>query len=212
MEFINTNRDYIEIKRDDNGDIIAQPIISNNIYSPVVNEDRIVQIADTLYKVFDEGVVSAPIDSYSMLAQINSVNDNSIKERGFNFIPHLTENSPNYLDYAQNGNQRVKIRLVVTSDFWGRFLAEKLNITANTHKRVLGIWWLSKRTITYDYFIRFNFKDSPQNQSIIVSGKQYASHVTQRIVSQRIVVVKKFNCWATTPNVNYEHAAINGNL
>ena len=84
-------------------------------------------------------------------------------------------------------------------------------IEARCQKRTAGIWWTTSRTVTYDFDISYTTGYYPNNKyhKIKMSGTRKDNKIRRtEIYSGRSIQITRYNCWATTPSIDYAHAMI----
>ncbi len=163
---------YVEII-DDEGMMEACTKVSNSPLKYIINEDQIIQIGDSLYKVLSNYIVKAKIEEYKFLKCLNekdipNISDNpkfdvyksnslSLKKdvtynAGYDHVKRSTE--------LNNNNRRVKMRIHIyqvwplgVSDIWcdHRIAAQR---------QILGVWFNYNAEIDAQIKIRYDYRDN----------------------------------------------------
>jgi hypothetical protein len=74
------SNDFIVLYEDDDGEFILETMLSSKRDRYFINSDRLFQIGDHVYKVFEDGTASTHIDNLYKLTQIESFSINAIPE------------------------------------------------------------------------------------------------------------------------------------
>jgi len=159
----NKHQKFVDIVNVD-GEFEAIEKLSSSFYKYFINEDRIVQIGDRLYKVLEDKIVMTDLHNYDKLLVIDELNIQDF-EKDANFevqeenILHLKKSTGHSVDYGdedisvEQSSRRVKLRVKV---YWsGIMLWREYKITAQ--KKILGIWFNYNVDITAEIKWRVDY-------------------------------------------------------
>lgn len=221
LEHVNKNNHYLEISNNDNNEQEYRAIYSDNPYSFLAQENRMIIIGESCIKVFDDGIITAPLESFNDLISIkDKVASKVSKNNDFDVrIFKLEEfqqkaNCPNEDETrATNGSERTKLQIgngfaqVNTSS--GPTMATNCWIIIRPYKRTLGVWFYAQRTISgaIDATIGYN-NGSPQSHTVSRTIPPTLSYVQTRDIytpvsgSPSNVHFQNYYAWGDTPSTD----------
>jgi hypothetical protein len=170
------NSQYVQLEKDDDGELCFVTRLENSLFRYVINQDQIVRVGDRLWKVLENGIVEALVDSsknangtnnnvsyyYKILLTITDNNVSSVVKQYPNIsytpsIPPVQKGNYGRSITEDKKNNAKKERLwywigimdykVVNSEIVYRGV--ELNI--RSYHKTLGIWWYCKRTINANF-------------------------------------------------------------
>ena len=78
QNYVDLHSSTLELRTDRNKEYEYRPYFSDNEYSIVANEDRLVVVGETCIKIFDDGIVTTDKANISLLSDINEVSVENI--------------------------------------------------------------------------------------------------------------------------------------
>ena len=146
--------DYFQLTTDKKGEQTFEPCLPSTPFRYIANQNRMFQVGDTVYKVFEYDIVSADKDKYKLLMAVTADNLNNLSSELTLISNNSSGSKTTYFDAlyieeeAINGNNKIR----VTIDYYLK------NQGYNVYKYKLapeiralykvGIWWWCKRTIS----------------------------------------------------------------
>ena len=114
--------DYFQLTTDDEGEQTFEPCLPSTPYRYIANQSRMFQVGDTVYKVFEDGIVFADKDDYKLLMTVTANNLNNLSPE-LNLISNYSSGSKtDYFDalYIEKEatNWSTNDRIRVTIDFY----------------------------------------------------------------------------------------------
>lgn len=193
-EFASTYSNFFEISTINGCELQLSPLLINIPYRYLINEEHLVQIGDTVYKVFKNFSVKAHINH---LAQIRKITDEQFNQKlqdqsivfcdllnGETIFDLKSESSNNeycgsslsaFQEYDKN-----KTIMTITAGAANVTGGSKryTNFNISAWKKTLGIWWPVNRTISYEIYtgVRYLYWKPPYVPSagIWTEGTTYA--------------------------------------
>lgn len=161
------SNDFIQLIEDENGEIILEKTLSANRDRYFINSDRLFQIGDFIYKIFEDGTASTHVDNLHKLVQNKSFSVYSIPEDTEITVTHFNPNrsTPNLKDATYNcGNSdifyspdnldyRVATEVDVELRNYSGVHTYTILYVANTVKAFRKRWWgwaFSNRLLEYE--------------------------------------------------------------
>ena len=149
--------DWLEIVKDNQGELEYNPIYADNNYSMIAGVDRMIIVGEYALKVFDDGLISAPLEALEVLrsSEGQSVNDVAknkdfmVTEFSSNTYAQKTNCGLDREDISTNGNNRTKLTLeAYLKAFNSAFPIPvgEAQATIIPQLRTLGIWFRARRT------------------------------------------------------------------
>ncbi|MBN2521589.1 MAG: hypothetical protein JXB17_13840 [Bacteroidales bacterium] len=175
--FVASNNEYLQLIEDVGGELTLETILYKSPNRYFINKDKMFQINETVYKIFDKGIASTKIDKINKLRTIdeNSLlsynNDPDIRLMNVNGGSSSTRLKDaayncgtNDDDYESSGNDRTHMWIeCYEMDIWDEPNQIIAGTTVSTYflirpyKRILGIWYWCKRTISADIKTRLDY-------------------------------------------------------
>jgi len=141
MSFVNENRNYLSVSYDDDGDMVVEPIVSNNLMRAFINEDGLFQIADSVYKVFETATVGTKVTDLQLLKDAEETDIEQLVSSGNANYLRWTTGMYSYRTVYWSNKKRLVARLFLWfEDGW--FYVFEAKSTAQT--KVFGTWWQMK--------------------------------------------------------------------
>lgn len=179
LRFVEENSNYLQIEVDEDGETSIMPKNFHSTEKFIMNENKMYQIGNRVYRVFDNGVVSTSLENSQNLTNIKEENILSYQSDGrylytfnasvINCKSGLAACGNAASDFHANGSERVVIKIWATSvrttdplgNPFNSFLAFKYE--AYAQKRTLGIWFGCSRTINarFDATVTFGGRYFP---------------------------------------------------
>lgn len=183
--FVKENSDYFFI-REEEGEKYLTSYLEFSSYYQFVDENRMLQIGNNVIKVFDEGVINAPIDKEEDLLNVTSFYEPA--KEGFNYFE--TPKSEFYTEYKDddedgcncnhietvarktNGNNRTYVRFyinpvsiiddnpLVTAYYQEmEYYYNDYKMKIRPYHRIMFVWYWCRRTISYN--VSYTVYDTP---------------------------------------------------
>lgn len=161
-DFVKENPDYFYI-REEEGEKYLTSYLEYSSYYQFVDENKMLQIGENVIKVFNEGVVIAPVDQEERLLNITSFYEPT--QENFAYYENaLSESQSVFKDDNEcnctpieviargtNGNNRTYVRFYrdgLYDDYGFGIITYYMKI--RPYKRTLGVWYWCNRTIHYN--------------------------------------------------------------
>lgn len=177
--YVEKNKDYLRLSKNEDGEYVYETVLDGNPFRYIINEDRLFIIGNSVYKVFEDGVVSTDIENIDKLqaAKSLSVSNMSI-DCDLSITPLTVKNICNGSkdsEYncgtsatarATDDRDRTKIEISIGFlDVEGNEVDPPMTIFENRifirpYKRTLGIWYWCSRTISCDLKIAVDYETS----------------------------------------------------
>ena len=154
--FVKLNSANIQLYTDNKGDIYCLPIENDNVERYLLNEDKMYIIGTSVYKKFDNDIISTNI------ANIKALKEASNPEMIQSSISHISENKTSIQKVStlfitsqeENGdwkighdNYRLNLR-IATENAGSTHVRTTVKLT--NFARYLGIWWARTRNCSYE--------------------------------------------------------------
>jgi len=164
LKFVEENNKYIQMIIEENGDTSIATRYDNSPYRYIINEEKMYQVKNSVFKVFSEGIVSTSIKN---IEELRNCSEDNIIDLQKNPEFHFMQNSSKLLlksteaycgdkkeDFQQNGNNRTVIKIWAEEHYtfdplgapWGSHI--KFHYKTYPQKRTWGAWFGCTRTIT----------------------------------------------------------------
>lgn len=179
---------FVEII-DSDGELEAETKLSKSMYKYVINVDRMVQIEEDVYKVFDDYLVSAKANKYQSLLRLNESDVLNLDENsGFKvfkskvlFQHKNTGHSTSHgdIDWSAEQSKR-RVKLEIELDWEGIQLWRIHRIAAQ--KKVLAIWWNYKADISTEIKWRYDYYGSGYGPWVTHSEKYTYDEVYEDVI------------------------------
>ena len=234
--------EYLVLEQEESGDYILLHALESTPKRFIANKNRLLQIGNTLYKVFEHNVVMADVQYRLTLESLteetyrNAISneiqlmicEDELKDDTYN-IPFNGEfqiiGGRRHIVERRNTNSSERIRVRVYFDkmpvrLAGHTVAWDISVSfdAGAYNRVLGIWYVAQRTISYDINIIYDYRKN-YNSPWERKGVYRASHsgIRSRGESRTFITFRHegpwrpmedqlhfaaLNCWAKQPNTN----------
>lgn len=168
--YVNYHNDKLALKVDDDNEMLYYPYYSENRYSIVANEDRLLQVGNMFMKVFDDGIALTTVEYINELQKVNEIsvkkimsnsNDNIVfysYEDDEIIIKSACGSAKSFEERNTKGKYRTKLKIKAGNEITSLTFSEKegLKITYRVYsygrirgyKKFLGIWFYTKKQIT----------------------------------------------------------------
>lgn len=220
LSFIDANSKYISLTKY-NEELSTEPFLVGNSSRYIANEDGMFAIKDTVYKVLKEGFVSTSRSNIAALSNLDSKNISTVYlDDKFTFASFKQESTTRVMvtgpgeiarRHVDVGRDRIVMKIECFSLSAAGMTSYELSVCASPQKKVLWSWNSTSRTITYDFYVKFY--GAGVNEAIILdeSGTQSGYRVEKILyggTSAPSINITSYNCWATTPSVDFIKASI----
>ena len=137
LSFINEHQAYLSISYDDEGDMVIEPAVSNNLMRAFMNEDRLFQIADSVYKVFETVTVGTKTADIQLLMETEESDVAQLVSSGNASYLRYETGMYSYRTVYWANNKRLVARLFL----WHIGIQYEYEAKSTAQKRVAGTWW-----------------------------------------------------------------------
>lgn len=156
----------LSLKTNSDRELEYRPYFSDNYFSAIAGKDRLFIAGDSCYKVFDDGLVSTRKDNMESLKAMSAVSVRDVQQTdeiivsASNVERTIDRSSCDPIENVERStNRRDRTKLIIGCSKVSRsgtsllFLYGKIR----PYKRVLGIWYYAKRTISGKFFATAEF-------------------------------------------------------
>jgi len=204
--FLTENQNFFSITLDDVGDRVIEPALSSNMMRWFINEDRLFQIGDTIFKVLENLTVGTNLSDILVFEGVNETNVAQAIGNGDVFIFSENGESLQLKDGAHNcgiqaskaewsGPERVNIRITVAYahlggyDYVPKATNEWTQLSIKGYRKKLGAWVNVSRTITCDVKIAtgyYNWNSYTWNRKIgtHATNGTFTKHLSKILTSE----------------------------
>ncbi len=223
IQYVNENSDKLELTEDKNGELEYKPIYADNPFSLIAGKNRMIIIGSKCVKIFDDGLITAPLNMFNDLNVIDDKKISSVSvKNGFEVVV-FKFNDTNIKAIcgseaearSDDGRDRTRIRLILTEALVntssGQTWSSNPWYEVRPFMRTLGIWYHAQRTISggissnlgYDSFngtpviIPFNRTISP-SLSYVQTVSSYIPTVDGNLPNNLRFL--NYNAWGDTPS------------
>lgn len=218
---VEKNQDFLQIVKNIQGEMEFKPFYSDNPYSMIASENRMIIVGEKCIKVFDDGLVSAPISMFNELVAVNNkFTSDVLKKEGFEVTTIKFEDvstkasCPTQAETrADNGRNRTLLRiginLALVNTSSGQTWASHSWIEVRPYMKTLGIWYYAQRTISGNLTATIGYNDGngmPQSHTInrtiypSLSYVESINHYEPIPGNPSYVHFKKYSALGTTPS------------
>lgn len=220
LAFVQANSNYIELVEDGDGEMYIEPIHARSPFKYLMNEDCIMEIDGAIYKVFEDGLVA----TNENIELLKALDGKSCKiasgNNNFRIIPYTNEivTKATNCGYHHEARQTVsRDRVLLELDISNVASSPPIHqgrVTIRPYKKTLGVWYWCSRTISYNINVAVYLSQSGKIEKFYRSGEQYDSKIEFVMfggTGYTSSYFAGFNCWATTPSVDYQRAILQCN-
>jgi hypothetical protein len=232
-DVVKKNNQYLTLVKDDNDEYVLEHFLYNNPSRYIINSDRMFQIKDNVYKVFEKAYAYTNIENIDELIRLNELNLTFNND-----YPKITivNSNPNIesKDAANNcgsgekskpsDNDRDRIRLTIGAHQppagAGGWSVARCYYLIRPYKKILGIWyWVSGRTMRASIKIALDYlTPGGWDRSILIKTYHdvYASKLEDEGVAwvyfgqtdyNLMVHFGSYDCWASSYSVGLHKPA-----
>lgn len=214
---------YVEIVEED-GVYEAVTRLSSSVLKYVLNEDQIVQVGPSLFKVFSADIVKTELQNYQKLMHLEELDlqrmtENSefevVKNEKYSIKKDVANNAGygGRNDSPEQSKRRVKLELYMNQVWpWGVSDAG-CEHTITPQKKILGIWFNYNATIIAEIKYRYDYKDELDvwhTDDITFTYNQYDDKIFYRyhvylynyMVNDNYFHFRGYDCTATTNDIS----------
>lgn len=177
-QLVKNNSDYLQLLKDENGEFTLESAFWDDARRRLINVDKMYQIGETVFKLFNFGVVSTHVQNIETLKQITEANYLNYRDDKRFEIGIQNVNTGKMLkdgayncgtwkeDRATNGNDRTYLRVGIFGENLDGGTYQWTQCLVRPYKKTLGIWYWCFRHISCDvrtatdYFIYYNTSGS----------------------------------------------------
>lgn len=232
--YVQNNDAYIYLAEDENDwqSLEARFDICPQYY--IMNLNRMYIVGDSVYKVFDEGLLITSTENYLEMIGIADedlvlyleypeyffiANFQSSKKKGTKDNAYNAGTNPKPASRkATTGNRRTTIRLKILPKGYNSYtqvFSRTVTCKARSYRRVLGVWFHSKSTLSVSFRFRLDYIGTDNDQKLVKIV------LPPLIQDKKATAVYKFetkfqndhfgglDAWAKTPETDYARIQIN---
>ena len=210
-EHIAEHPEYLELVLDEEGDYEFLPKYDGNIFRYVMNEDRMFQVGDTIFKVFKNAVIAASTaDGITALFAVTEENiENAIENPIFHVLyqdirihkGNYGKSQTLYSPVASNGKERVKVEYSLILETWlPTMLIYQCNVLVRAQSRAnknTSCWTICTRTLNTDYSL-----EATIHQLKRTAGSRYTSSRPE-LKYERLVIPKSGYLVSGSNSINF---------
>lgn len=162
--FVSSNRDYLQLIEDANGEFTLETVLSFNSNRYLLNGDKMFIIGEIVYKVFEEGTAMTNVVDIEMLKHLKEPGLLNKDNEYIHFIPNHPISMAKDAAYncgmsANNPSTEDRDRTVIeiSIDYLDSYDINGVpqtvfqnRVLVRPYKRTLGIWYWCSRTISCD--------------------------------------------------------------
>ncbi|MBI9069050.1 MAG: hypothetical protein JEZ09_17265 [Salinivirgaceae bacterium] len=225
-DFVSINDEYLQLIEDENGEYTLETKYYYLANKYIMNNDNMYQINNTVYKVFNSGIASAPIEHTDILKMADESIISKVAEN-YN-IKFESNNKGEWCGNqtrdvrSTNGKNRTYFRLTLNafSPPGGSGTNAWVDFFARPYKKTLGVWYHCKRSISFKINCSYYGRTSTgwPNKTINRTGSSYAYSVLGTLPDDGSVFSSKtannivyswIDSWADTPDTDYARIQCN---
>lgn len=232
VSFVEKNSNYLKLTLDGNGEYEIDTQLDESPFKYLANDKCVFQVKDSVFKVFNEGIIAVPEEKCQDLINSNFETAlllaNSSNESHYNpSLKSVTSSCPpGTTARSDEGDERVRLKISAYWEYNPDFeMYDDLGTSAEVraYNRVLGIWFQARRTLSMSINIDFRYVFTPwAGEPSLVYGKtEYTYSEKEYVIYSRDcaglsydspnVELVSFNCWAEQPNSGRAYAICSGN-
>lgn len=232
LSFVEKNSNYLKLTPDGNGEYEIDTQLDESPFKYLANDKCVFQVKDSVFKVFNEGIIAVPEEKCQDLINSNFETAlllaNSSNESHYNpSLKSVTSSCPpGTTARSDEGDERVRLKISAYWEYNPDFeMYDDLGTSAEVraYNRVLGIWFQARRTLSMSINIDFRYVFTPwAGEPSLVYGKtEYTYSEKEYVIYSRDcaglsydspnVELVSFNCWAEQPNSGRAYAICSGN-
>lgn len=156
-DYIAQHPSILSLKANIDKELEYRPYFSDNHYSTIANKNRLFIVGDICFKVFDDGLVSAPKSNMSLLSEISEISVKDVPQTEEITISHfnLEESTKrascnSYYNGATQTSGKQRTKVFVTTGIYPATIDDIVFLSGKIrpYKKTLGIWYHAKRTIS----------------------------------------------------------------
>ncbi len=142
MSFVNGHSEYFSISYDEDGDMVIEPLVSNNLMRAFINEDRLFQIGDSVFKVYETATIGTNVTDIQLLESIEEMDiEQFVASGSVSYLRHQTGMYSYRTSYFPNGRRLVARLYLIFNPSMGMYDYEAKSTAQRKH---LGTWWQTK--------------------------------------------------------------------
>lgn len=212
VSFVENNRDKFYLL-DENDGIYLRSHLEESYYYYLVNTDRIIQIADKIIKVFDDGLmIGNPEDielikstkTYKALKKEHIEYRDAFKTQLSSKEYDCNCNRQETIARQTNNRNRTYIRVYVETDAPSSLYGNvSYCMTVRPYHKTAGIWYWCNRSITYDMTVRITNGQTFTRKKLSAPSTSSVEQVCFTTISNENILTSGFtniSGWGKTPD------------
>jgi hypothetical protein len=160
IQYVKVNSDKLDLISLGNGELEYKAIYADNPYSLIAGKNRMIIIGSRCVKIFDDGLISAPLSMFNDLNSVEGKNISSVSvKKGFEVVVFKFGNTSCKTNcgteaeaLSEDGRDRTRIRLVLTevlvNTSSGQTWSSNPWYEVRPFLKTLGVWFQAQRTIS----------------------------------------------------------------
>lgn len=206
INFLNAHQIYFSISQDDEGDMLIEPVVSNNLMRMFMNEDRLFQIGDSVFRVFEKVTIGTNTSNIQVFEGINESNIAQIignddvfifSEQGFSMQLKDGAHHCGFQQSKTETNDRERVKMEITVGYLhvggGQYgppaTNEWTHLSIKGYRKTFGIWFNVMRTISCDVKIATGYYNWNSNTWIRRIGTHatsgtFKNHLSEILTSE----------------------------
>ena len=221
FNFVEKNSTYLILTKVGNNEYELDTHLSSSPFKYFVNNEYLFQIKDSVYKVFDEGVIA--VSEERILELTNSDFENALTLTNKSIFSTVYLNlkkstnltCPGATVRTDNGRERIRLKLYPNAYNMGSYWQAAYWYEIRPYKKTLGIWYRVKRTISCDLYMKVVVESDPYYLNYENSGErayvleEFALFDDAFFSDPDDFNCESYNSWAKQPNTGKTYAICN---
>jgi hypothetical protein len=175
---VNRNNEYLQLIEEENGEYTLETKYYNILYKYFLNQDRIFQVGDKMYKAYSECLISVDESKVEELKNSNFEMAQKLKGSKIKLSQNYLKSTSNCGSYdevrADSNNERIKQQFSANIYDWDDSWGINCVHIATAYKRVWPIWYRVGRQINADIDHVINVYE--EGSSVIRTHIQKTTH------------------------------------
>lgn len=220
--FVAKNSDYLQLIEEEEGDFTLETKMFNKSIKYLINNDYMLQIGDTVLKIFESGMAIAHISKKNELQKMSVAEfENEIVNPNYSSIKKNRAKgelfAKDYTSRIESGSDRLYLGVECSDWTLLGLLDHKIEYMLRPYRKTLGVWFQCSRTIEGNIDVEFAYLDlngryqvGARRESISRANRSHASNIW-KIDSRDGTKFQGFhslNCWGTSAAISGKRCEI----
>jgi len=169
--FVKANSNYLQLIEDENGELELETKLYKSPNRYLLNNYRMFQIGDTVFKEFESGIIMTRFENISDLKNAGNQINSLVQDDRFIYVPNNLNTTNNlkstnsscgteYSETSTNDKNRLKVELKIEKSL-GKL---KNHYIQRPYKKTLGVWFWCSRTMAADVICEYSWVDKPTGE------------------------------------------------